>query len=1040
MSLSTVGGGIFDETAKSFLRSASERLQLAMIKENRARHALVAGANGVFANASVKDYPMFVRVTWLCVLLFLLAATPAFGQRDSTVPPQQYYFAFGPYFDGDYKSALDAFESAARGGIRSTEGRWIDSICYHTMIGECYYRMGNIAEALVQYNSALKLAVFHGNWMLRVDFPPIVNPSASAVRSTIKWGVTKRNTRLGRIPDTMVTLVGRLDNDQALRGGRNSIMAAPEFYPLNAKEIARCTALAIFRRREIMGPVCEHDELTRELVATLSRRPTRPNHWSQAWISSQLGMAYASAGKTQQAMEEIRKSLVLAGQYDHELTALGLLELGRLTFEQGQNQAAAGWFLEATFAAAAFDQYGIMQDAFRGGLVTHLVSGQKGMYAPLAPATVWARRNSRALRAELALLAAENAAALGQNPQAIQLLGQARQAVGTREMRSGMFGARFNYQSALVDFQRGNLSAGVKGLASSIADQKTASRRLFQIGLVDGNYVAGKISQRVADDLFDQVLREPTARDWAAEPMETLAVAVTPNLGVLHRWHDLVLWLRNDQQKAVEISDRIRRHRFFSTLPMGGRLLALRWVFEAPDELVTQQALLQRQDLLARYPNYAKAAAQSVAVRQELGTLPLAPDDPVQIKKQTMLFEQLAGVSASQEVMLREIALRREPSEFVFPPLRTLKEIQETMSDDQLVLGYLVTNQHIAGYALAKDKHATWQLAGPATTKLIATLLDQLGLSDRKVAIDGKTLKSAEWRETSAELLRLLSNNADPETWGAYREVVIVPDGPIWYVPFEALQAGGQPLISKVQIRYVPTISLVGRDVLGRKPKARTAVITGRMFPGQNAEITVDAFDRIGQVLPDTSRFSDRLPAPSAYVAAACDRLVVLSDLDQKASGAYAWAPMQVDHGKAGGNLESWMALPWHGPSQVVLPGFHTSAETALKRGATGNEMFLAACGLMASGSRSVLLSRWPAGGQSTFDLIREYVQELPFVPAAEAWQRSVRLAHNNLVDPEMEPRLNASGLNQDFKADHPFFWAGYMLIDTGSGPKKDAP
>jgi len=149
---------------------------------------------------------------------------------------------------------------------------------------------------------------------------------------------------------------------------------------------------------------------------------------------------------------------------------------------------------------------------------------------------------------------------------------------------------------------------------------------------------------------------------------------------------------------------------------------------------------------------------------------------------------------------------------------------------------------------------------------------------------------------------------------------------------------------------------------------------------------------------------------------------------------------MQVDHGKAGGNLESWMALPWHGPSQVVLPGFHTSAETALKRGATGNEMFLAACGLMASGSRSVLLSRWPAGGQSTFDLIREYVQELPFVPAAEAWQRSVRLAHNNLVDPEMEPRLNASGLNQDFKADHPFFWAGYMLIDTGSGPKKDAP
>ena len=52
----------------------------------------------------------------------------------------------------------------------------------------------------------------------------------------------------------------------------------------------------------------------------------------------------------------------------------------------------------------------------------------------------------------------------------------------------------------------------------------------------------------------------------------------------------------------------------------------------------------------------------------------------------------------------------------------------------------------------------------------------------------------------------------------------------------------------------------------------------------------------------------------------------------------------------------------------------------------------------MASGSRSILLSRWPVAGQSTFDLVREYVQELPFVPAAEAWQRSVQLARANPI------------------------------------------
>ena len=116
----------------------------------------------------------------------------------------------------------------------------------------------------------------------------------------------------------------------------------------------------------------------------------------------------------------------------------------------------------------------------------------------------------------------------------------------------------------------------------------------------------------------------------------------------------------------------------------------------------------------------------------------------------------------------------------------------------------------------------------------------------------------------------------------------------------------------------------------------------------------------------------------------------------------------------------------------MVLPGFHTGAETGLKRGTNGDEIFFAACGLMASGSQSILLSRWPVAGQSTFDLVREYVQELPFVPAAEAWQRSVQLVRSNPIVPELEPRLNAAGAAAELTADPPYFWAGYLLVDLG--------
>jgi CHAT domain-containing protein len=126
------------------------------------------------------------------------------------------------------------------------------------------------------------------------------------------------------------------------------------------------------------------------------------------------------------------------------------------------------------------------------------------------------------------------------------------------------------------------------------------------------------------------------------------------------------------------------------------------------------------------------------------------------------------------------------------------------------------------------------------------------------------------------------------------------------------------------------------------------------------------------------------------------------------------------------------MSLPWGGPDQIVLPGFHTPAEVALKRGGTGEELFLAACGLMATGSRTILLSRWRAGGKSNYDLIREFVQELPYGSAAEAWQRAVRVVADNEIVVGREPRVNAEGLEVDLKADHPFFWAGLMLLDTG--------
>ena len=180
----------------------------------------------------------------LWVLALAGLAAPGWAQqRDMTVPPMEYHLAFAPYYEGQYKTALEAFQSAARGGIRSTEGRWVDSICYHTMLGESFYQMGDSRNALDQYNSALRLAIAHKGWMLRVEFPDLIQPSASGVRSTIQWGATQRNTQLARIPDRMSSFQGQMITEQAIRAG--GAIATPQLYPLNAKEVTRCISLAI---------------------------------------------------------------------------------------------------------------------------------------------------------------------------------------------------------------------------------------------------------------------------------------------------------------------------------------------------------------------------------------------------------------------------------------------------------------------------------------------------------------------------------------------------------------------------------------------------------------------------------------------------------------------------------------------------------------------------------------------------------------------------------------------------------------------------
>ncbi|WP_254508918.1 CHAT domain-containing protein [Anatilimnocola floriformis] len=975
-----------------------------------------------------------------CALVFTAAllagrTTLAQGMGTRTIPNDSFFMMFGGYYDGDYQSSVRAFRESGRGALASVDGRWVDSCCYHTMVGESLYQMGDLAGALEQHNIACKLFLANRDWMLRAEFPPGVDPENNP-RVTITWGAAStRGMKIGKFQERYQVLQGRLDN--AAVASQGGVVAPPSLRPVNVIEICRCIALSIRRRGEIMGPTCELDPLTSQLVTELSRLPAAPNHWSQCFVEIQYGLALNAANKPMQAIPALQRGLLAGGVYDHPLSALALIELGKIAFDAEKYDVAYASFLEATYSAAWFDRFDFMEEAFRGAQQTFLISGQQGVFAPAVPAAAWAKQKRlRTMQVTLFTGLAENLAATGDLSGAANTLGLAKSALGRAEAANGTLGSRVNYQAARIALAQGNGRGGGESLIAALNYQKKASHGLFQIALADNMFLNGNVTERLADALYATVLREPRPRDWKLDPLEVMAIQSVPHPLPMEHWFELAL-ARKEPEKALEIADRIRRHRFHATLPLGGRLLALRWVLQAPKELLDDAAVLQKQDLLNRFGPYADLNTQAAAARAALEQLPLVPPDDAGKKQVAELYQKLGTTSSGQEALLNQIALARVAADQPFPPLRTVKEMQSGIKEGSLVLAFFQTSRNLHAFAFTSSQYVYFTLDAPKLRVELVDMLKKLGLHDRNQPVSIEDLQSEAWKTPAASILKKLSNNARPEDWAKYKELIIVPDSFLWYVPFEALpmpgSADGAPLITQLNIRYAPTMSLVGGDKRPAKPLSRTAIIAGKMLPRDDEGLAKGVADQLAGALPGSTVLQETMPAPGGLLGTQFDRLVMLTDMEDGDKLPFGWSPLQLDKGKPGGSLSDWMMLPWGCPEQLVLPTFHTATEYGLKKGGTGEEMFMSICGLMASGGRSILLSRWRVGGRTTGDFVREYAQELPHLQPSAAQRRSITLLRGTSLDPREEVRLRAPATLDEFKPEHPFFWGGYMLVDSSA-------
>jgi hypothetical protein len=830
------------------------------------------------------------------------------------------------------------------------------------------------------------------------------------------------------------------ENTQAYKQG--GVIQQAYLYSVNPQEIVRCTALAIRRRAEILGPLSKNDALNSDLASKTGGAISPANHWSEAWADLERGLAFLAAGKDSQGIAYLQRSVLAAGEFEHPLTCVALLELGRAKLLQGDYKAAAELFEESTYAAADFEDYGVLEEAFRYGVLTHLITNRQNVCPLLPPAVAWSKIKS--LRASLGLSLAENLAVVGKTNDAANTLADVRTVVGRHDMASGRIGGRFSYVSSVVAFQQHKTAEGQKSLADMLGYMQRGSFRLFHVKMVDGYYVSsgGRAEgARTVMTLYDEVLRDPLPIDWMLDPMESLAFLSAPHEPSFEHWFEAAIQRKEVQDAAMEIADRARRHRFFISLPLGGRLESLRWLLEAPPEWLDKQTALQRQEILSHYPDYSPLSAKVQQLRTKLSAMPLAPDDKAAVRELSAGLSELASLSAEQELILHEISVRREPANMVFPPVRKTQDIKKSLPTGHAVLAFFSTSHRTYAFLMTNAKYSTWEIASPpAFSKQVLTMLRDMGNYSAAGELPAKEAAGDKWKQSAAKTLEMMTKNSPADFSKSFDELTIVPDGLLWYLPFEALQVTidgkQQSLISRFRIRYAPTLSLaLSPYPPGRKANGNAAVAWGKNSRELDEALKTarEKFESsISGVVPLKTS-----PGPSSAYSVLMNQLIVFDDLILDEKALYDWLPLPLDHNKSsGGMLADWLNLPWGHPGEIVLAGFHTAAEDSLKRlgknGIPGNDVFLNVCGLMSTGVRTILLSRWRTGGQSSYDLVREYVQELPHTSPADAWQRSVLLNMDARLNAEAEPRLKVSAGDEVPKAEHPFFWSGYMLIDSG--------
>jgi tetratricopeptide (TPR) repeat protein len=998
-------------------------------------------------------------------LATLVAALPVVASAQVVLPPDLgvgrgsgprptplYDAGLAALASGEFTAALQLAKREYASARQVGTQRWIDSIPPAVLVGECHDELGDLSAALTAYEEALLLWAVHAEWLRQVQFSP-QPPDAAPVRPVATWGRSRRNAPQARLPDTAAIRVGTTDAQKVLEQG--GVLAAPHDRLIRPLEIMRPAVIALYRSAVILGPLAHESTTIDSVVKAVGRRQAPPTHYSQSWIDVAHGMGLWAQGKPDLARPLLERGLLMGDRFDNPLAAWALLALGRIALDADRLADAAGLFEEATYTAADHGDLRALEEAFRLAHDAQLAGGARRGPPWMSAARQWAAANRGVvpvLRGRLHAMQAECLAAAGDDRSAEAALQELKE-IDPRLLRGdagrGALGAEAGYARALATYCLDGSARGDTELETAIALARGRSPRLWQLGRVVELVAAGEtaIADRRAQEMLGRLLGPQPARSMALDPLGTLALVTSAQPEA----HEMLVGLsgRRGPDAALDAAEQATRHRWQAARGLGGRRVALERLLEAPAATLPEPAAVRRAALIAARPELAAALERMARLRAGLAAslaqpALAGPGGRGGGERAWTEYTEAADRRARQVAL---IAAGRDAVPDDVPPLDSSATIRGRLRPGQLILSFHWSGTGLTGVLESRDRVAVWEVRQAAgLQREVEQLARGLGLFDAAtVTVD--RLQAGDWPGSIERIERALFENSRVSLAEGIDELVIVPDGWLWYVPFELLPASttavgpDAPRLHDVcRVRYAPTRSLA---VAGRPARMSgpIGVHVGRMARSDKPAAAAGLLEQLVAAADRTVPLTFPASIPPALVTGMCDALALFDESSADAAEGGILLPGAGSRPPI--TFTEWLEPPAKRPQVVLLPGLQTAMANGFTKtrpsGRPGEELFMTAVDLMAAGSSTAVLARWRVGGGSTVDLMTEFLRDVtaipqgrPRPPASESWRRAVDLVTAERPDLDREPRLKPHSDTVLTDGRHPFFWAGYLLVDSG--------